>query len=70
MDESDDGTLYKVVINHEEQFSIWPADGRELPTGWREIGEPRSKQECLAYIEENWTDMRPASVRRHMDGGD
>ena len=57
-----DGEL-KVLINHEEQYSIWPAD-RELPLGWREAGAQGTKAECLAYIEEVWTDMRPLSLRR------
>jgi MbtH protein len=57
---------YKVVVNHEEQYSIWPAD-REPPPGWREAGKVGSRQDCLAYIEEAWTDMRPLSLRRAMD---
>jgi MbtH protein len=60
-----DGEL-KVVVNHEEQYSIWPAD-RELPLGWREAGTQGTKAECLAYIEEVWTDMRPLSLRRMRD---
>lgn len=64
-DESDD-TIYKVVINHEEQYSIWPAN-RELPLGWNEAGKEGTKQECLAYIEEVWTDMRPLSLRKKME---
>lgn len=64
-DESDD-TIYKVVINHEEQYAIWPAN-RELPLGWNEAGKEGTKQECLAYIEEVWTDMRPLSLRKKME---
>jgi MbtH protein len=60
-----DGEL-KVVVNHEEQYSIWPAD-RELPLGWREAGKQGTKGECLASIEEVWTDMRPPSLRRKPD---
>ena len=60
---SDDHTVYKVVINHEEQYSLWPAD-REAPAGWREAGKSGPKDECLAYIEEVWTDMRPLSLRQ------
>jgi MbtH protein len=56
----------KVVVNHEEQYSIWPAD-REMPSGWREAGKQGSKAECLAYIEEVWTDMRPLSLRKKME---
>jgi MbtH protein len=60
-----DGEL-KVVVNHEEQYSIWPAD-RDIPLGWREAGKQGTKADCLAYIEEVWTDMRPLSLRRKMD---
>ena len=56
---------YKVVINHEEQYSIWPAE-RENPKGWSTVGRTGSKQECLDYIEEVWTDMRPLSLRQKM----
>ena len=59
-------TRYKVVINHEEQYSIWPQD-RDNPLGWRDAGFDGSKDECLAYIEEVWTDMRPLSVRKQME---
>ena len=57
------GTEYKVVINHEEQYAIWPAD-RETPEGWDNIGERGTRRECQAYIEEVWTDMRPLSLRK------
>ena len=67
MNESEqDQTIYKVVINHEEQYSIWPAD-RENPPGWRDVDRKGSKQECLHYIKEVWTDMRPLSLRKQMD---
>jgi MbtH protein len=66
-DEREDTTIYTVVHNHEEQYSIWAAD-RELPLGWTSVGKSGSKAECLAYIEEVWTDMRPLSLRRTMDG--
>ena len=49
--------------NHEEQYSIWPAD-REVPLGWKAVGKQGTRQECLDYIEEVWTDMRPLSLRR------
>ena len=65
-DEEDDSTTYKVVINHEEQYSIWPAD-RENPLGWNDVGREGTKQECLDYIEEVWTDMRPLSLRKKME---
>ncbi|HEU0051555.1 MAG TPA: MbtH family NRPS accessory protein [Longimicrobium sp.] len=65
-DKSRDET-FRVVVNHEEQYSIWSA-GRELPAGWSEAGKTGSKDECLAYIEEVWTDMRPLSLRGRMAG--
>ena len=65
MENQEDPTLYKVVVNHEEQYSIWPAD-RELPPGWRATGKQGKKPECLAYIEEVWTDKRPLSLRKKM----
>jgi MbtH protein len=65
-EDDDDKTQYKVVLNHEEQYSIWPAD-RENPAGWRDAGKVGTKAECLAYIEEVWTDMRPLSLRRAME---
>jgi MbtH protein len=65
----DDGHReYLVVVNHEDQYSIWPAD-REPPTGWRVDGPPGTKQDCLAHIDRVWTDMRPLSLRRAMDTG-
>jgi len=66
MDEKEDNTIYKVVVNHEEQYSIWPAD-RENPLGWRDAGKSGTKAECLAYIKEVWTDMRPLSLRKRME---
>ncbi len=57
---------YKVVVNHEGQYSIWPAD-RQPPSGWDEAGKTGLKEECLAYVEEVWTDMRPLSLRKIMD---
>ncbi len=65
-DEEDDQTLYKVVVNHEEQYSIWAAD-RENPLGWRDGGKSGLKADCLAYIKEVWTDMRPLSLRKQME---
>lgn len=66
MFEDDDKRIYSVVINHEEQYSIWPVD-RETPLGWKDVGKSGTKQECLDYIEEVWTDMRPLSLRKHME---
>lgn len=62
----EDTTIYKVVVNHEEQYSIWP-DHRENPPGWRDGGKTGLKAECLAYIGEVWTDMRPLSLRKKME---
>jgi MbtH protein len=67
-EEGEDQTTYCVVVNHEEQYSIWPAD-REKPLGWRGVGKTGPKAECLAYIKEVWTDMRPLSLRKKMDAG-
>ena len=64
--EEEDGIIYKVVINHEEQYSIWPAD-RENPLGWQDAGKQGSKAECLTYIKDVWTDMRPLSLRKKME---
>jgi MbtH protein len=61
-DAREDGQLYVVVINHEEQYSIWPND-RELPLGWKADGTSGTKAACLAYIQSVWTDMRPMSLR-------
>ena len=57
---------YKVVTNHEEQYSIWPAE-KEIPPGWRDVGKSGLKSECLDYINEVWTDMRPLSLRNKME---
>lgn len=64
--EHEDTTVYKVVVNHEEQYSIWPAD-RENALGWNDAGKQGTKAECLACIEEVWTDMRPLSLRKKME---
>lgn len=66
MASEEDDMTYTVVMNHEEQYSIWPT-GRDLPNGWREAGKSGTKAECLAYIDEHWVDMRPLSLRREMD---
>lgn len=58
--------IYIVVINHEEQYSIWLQD-REIPLGWKEVGFSGTKDACLKYIEEVWTDMRPLSLRKKME---
>jgi MbtH protein len=61
-DDQLDMTLYRVVVNFEEQFSIWPLN-REMPAGWKDAGKQGTKPECLAYIQEVWTDLRPAHLR-------
>ena len=58
--------LHYVVINEEEQYSIWPV-WRDIPDGWKAVGEARDKEACLDWIEVNWTDMRPASLRKYLD---
>jgi MbtH protein len=65
IDEQEDLTVYDVVLNHEEQYSIWPAH-KEPPLGWRREGKQGLKADCLAHIEEVWTDMRPLSLRKQM----
>ena len=62
----EDTTIYKVVVNDEEQYSIWP-EYKENPLGWRDAGKVGPKAECLAYIKEVWTDMRPLSLRKKME---
>ncbi len=66
MEEREDHTIYKVVVNHEEQYSIWPVD-KDNPLGWKDVGKTGTKAECLAYIKEVWTDMRPLSLRKKME---
>ena len=63
----EDDIRYDVVVNHEEQYSIWPSD-RTLPAGWRREGTGGTKAECLSHIEKIWTDMRPLSLRQAMTG--
>ena len=65
-DDAQDTREYLVVVNDEEQYSIWFA-GRDIPDGWRPEGKRGMKAECLAHIDEVWTDMRPLSLRRAME---
>lgn len=65
MEEKEDSTIYKVVMNHEEQYSIWPLH-KDNPLGWKDTGKSGTKAECLAYVKEVWTDMRPLSLRKRM----
>ena len=62
----DDSRQYRVVVNHEEQYSIWPSD-REIPAGWKDTGKVGSKEECLDFVKQVWTDMRPLSLRQKME---
>jgi len=64
MKEAEEMYLYRVVVNHEEQYSIWRADS-SLPLGWRDGGKTGSKEDCLEFIKQVWTDMRPLSLRQH-----
>lgn len=64
-DDLEDERIYKVVVNHEEQYSIWPVDKKNA-LGWRDAGKSGRKEECLAHIKEVWTDMRPLSLRKKM----
>jgi MbtH protein len=59
----DENTVFTVVKNHEEQYSIWPTY-KPIPDGWVPVGMQGTKQDCLAYIDKEWTDMRPLSLRK------
>lgn len=63
---NEDTTNYAIVVNEEEQYSIWP-DSRELPLGWKRYGKEGSKEECLEIIQVIWTDRRPLSLRKRME---
>lgn len=63
--DEEETTVYKVVVNHEEQYSIWPAH-RDNPPGWNDVGKTGRKADCLAHIKDVWTDMRPLSLRKRM----
>jgi len=63
-----ESTIFQVVINHEEQYSIWPSY-KPIPQGWKAIGVEGDKASCLAHIREAWTDMRPKSLQDAMAGG-
>ena len=65
-DEQEDTAIYKVVVNYVQEYSIWPAQ-REIPLGWTDAGKTGSKAECLAYIADAWTDVRPLSLRKKME---
>ena len=57
-DDEEDTTTYKIVINHEEQYSLWPAD-KKNPSGWRDVGKQGEKQEMMRYIDKKWPGMQP-----------
>lgn len=61
--EEQDERQYRVVVNHEQQYSIWP-EGLDTPAGWRPVDKSGTKEECLNYIDEIWIDMRPLSLRK------
>ncbi len=65
-DQSQDTTVYRVVVNDEGQYSIWHVE-RPIPLGWSDVGKVGNKVECLTYIRDVWTDMRPLSLRRMME---
>jgi len=67
-EQAQDERRYRVVLNAEEQYSIWPIE-KPVPAGWRDGGEQGDKNHCLAFIGSVWTDMRPLSLRRQMDQG-
>lgn len=66
-DETEDTTMYRVVVNHEEQYSIWPLGWENAP-GWSDAGMSGSKADCLDHIKAVWADMRPLSLRKAMAG--
>ncbi len=62
----DDNAEYLVVVNHEQQYSLWPSF-RDIPAGWTAAGPKGKRKDCLEWIEANWTDMRPRSLAEAMD---
>ena len=67
MNAQENNTIYLVVVNHEEQYSIWPKWKKEIPLGWKCVGKEGFKEECLDYIKDVWKDMRPLSLRQAME---
>jgi MbtH protein len=65
-DSTEDKHIYKVVVNDEGQYSIWPV-GKIIPIGWNDNGKEGTKDDCLRHIREVWTDMLPLSLRNKMD---
>jgi MbtH protein len=68
MSEEQREIVYTVLVNHEEQYSLWPQH-KDVPAGWRAVGKEGSKEECSKYVDEVWTDMRPLSLRKRMAEG-
>ena len=66
LNQNENAEVYKVVVNHEEQYSLWYV-AKSNPAGWNDAGKTGSKEECLAYIKEVWTDMTPFSLREHLE---
>jgi MbtH protein len=62
----DEDARYQVLRNDEEQYSLWLAE-QEVPKGWQPVGKEGSREECMAYVDEVWTDMRPRSLREQME---
>ncbi|WP_339925216.1 MbtH family NRPS accessory protein [uncultured Cyclobacterium sp.] len=69
MSEEEEKNLFLVVINHEEQYSIWPHE-KVIPNGWRAEGQEGTKEKCLEYIEKVWTNMQPLSVRKVLESAE
>ena len=65
-EDGDEKTVYLVLINDEEQYSLWPKY-KAVPPGWRAVGKDGTKSECSQYVDEVWTDMRPLSLRKRME---
>jgi MbtH protein len=62
---NDENTTYQVLRNDEEQYSLWPLP-LDIPAGWQAVGKQGTKDECMSYVDEVWTDMRPRSLREQM----
>jgi MbtH protein len=65
MDETEETTTFKVLVNEEEQYSLWPAR-REPPPGWQDTGKRGTKAACVSFINDAWVDLRPLSLRKRM----
>jgi MbtH protein len=68
-EQQEDDTIYRVVVNEEEQYSLWP-EYKDIPPGWRAVEKTGPRQDCLDYIKAVWTDMRPLSLRRRMEAAE